>query len=149
METRPYDDFRKKYTGHKSSAKGRGIEFLLTYDQWLNIWLLSGKLDEYGKYVMSRVGDKGAYEIGNVFIQTRIKNSTDPVIGKKAVWSKKEVDYAVSLFLKGHSFCEIGKKLHRSPTASRIKIYRNVSLEAWQKTLREFHASVAVHSAMQ
>ena len=60
------------YAAHKANAKYRGIPFLLTYDQWLEIWLQSGKWDQRGarrgQYVMARPGDKGAYEVGNVVI---------------------------------------------------------------------------------
>ena len=53
-------------------AVGNPIEFRLTYNEWLGIWLKSGKLHlrgRYtGKYVMSRINDIGHYEPGNVDI---------------------------------------------------------------------------------
>ncbi len=68
----------KKYRGQKSHSKARGIDFNLTFDEWLNIWLKSGHWEQRGRgkgtYVMSRVGDTGPYEIGNVFIQSNYDN---------------------------------------------------------------------------
>lgn len=68
----------KKYRGQKSHSKTRGIDFNLSFDEWLNIWLKSGHWEQRGRgkgtYVMSRVGDTGPYEIGNVFIQTNYDN---------------------------------------------------------------------------
>lgn len=54
------------------------MPFLLTYEQWLEIWLESGRWGERGsrpdQYVMHRVGDRGAYEKGNVYIDTNARN---------------------------------------------------------------------------
>jgi len=50
----------------------------LSFDEWLSIWEASGHLHErglgVGKYVMSRTGDLGHYEIGNVCIKSHIDN---------------------------------------------------------------------------
>lgn len=60
--------------------------FLLTLDQWKQIWFASGKWDQRGrgadKYCMCRIGDAGAYEMGNVFIELGAKNVSDGNIGK-------------------------------------------------------------------
>jgi len=78
---------RHKYACHKSKAKHRGIEFKLTYEQWWSIWQQSGKWEQrgpgIGQYVMSRINDKGAYEIGNVFIQPASENKQQGNIGLK------------------------------------------------------------------
>ena len=56
MET----DFRK-YQKHKAGAKYRGIDFKLSFEEWLDIWLQSGFYDKRGigkgSYVMSRYND--------------------------------------------------------------------------------------------
>lgn len=63
---------RRRYIEHKNNARGRGIVFLLTFEQWQAIWLESGRWQmrgsRKGQYVMARPGDRGAYEIGNVII---------------------------------------------------------------------------------
>ena len=79
--------FLKVYKAQKSNAKTRGIDFLLTFEQWLAIWNESGKLLERGrganKFCMCRVNDSGAYEIGNVFIGTGRENVRAGNLGKE------------------------------------------------------------------
>lgn len=80
------DIFKKLYTQQKSNAKHRGIEFLLTLDQWKSIWVASGQWERrgrgIGKYCMCRNNDCGAYELGNVFIDLNTRNISDGNIGK-------------------------------------------------------------------
>lgn len=63
---------RKKFGVQKGDAKRRGVAFSLTFDEWLQIWEVSGHLHERGhgrgKYVMARYGDRGGYALGNVKI---------------------------------------------------------------------------------
>lgn len=78
---------RRDYMQQKWNASRRKIEFNLTYSEWLEIWESSGKLDQRGKgvgtYCMSRFGDKGAYEVGNVYITTSEANIREGNLGKK------------------------------------------------------------------
>lgn len=68
------------YLSQRNNAKNRGVEFKLTFWQWWTLWQESGKWSERGKrrdgYVMSRMMDQGAYELGNVYIGTLSENST-------------------------------------------------------------------------
>lgn len=88
MKKRPDHKERHKYACHKGKAKHRGIEFNLTFDEWWEIWQQSGKWEQRGCrkgcYVMSRYNDMGAYEIGNVFIQTHEENRREAMLGKPA-----------------------------------------------------------------
>ncbi len=67
-----------RYAHQKNTAKYRGIEFKLSFDEWWDIWQASGKWDERGSsgehYCMCRKEDLGAYELGNVRIDTHIGN---------------------------------------------------------------------------
>ena len=78
---------RHKYACHKSKAKDRGIEFNLTYEEWWDIWQKSGKWEQRGagmnQYVMSRYNDKGAYIVGNVFIQLASENKREGNLGRE------------------------------------------------------------------
>lgn len=71
-------DRHRRYSAAKGAAKQRDVPFLLSFDQWWSIWIQSGHWDERGQhrgtYCMSRYGDLGFYEIGNVFIQETTKN---------------------------------------------------------------------------
>lgn len=80
------DIYRKLYTQQKSNAKQRGVGFLLSLEDWKSIWSTSGKWDQRGrgseKYCMCRVGDNGAYELGNVFIAKNKQNLRDGNLGR-------------------------------------------------------------------
>lgn len=71
----------RRYKGQQTNAKSRGIAFELTFEEWLTIWVKSGKLDFRGKrknsYVMSRKGDVGPYSADNAVIITATENSHD------------------------------------------------------------------------
>ena len=74
------------------SSKKRGINFLLTFKEWIKIWIDSGHLHErgrgLGKYHMGRFGDKGPYAIGNVAIMLGSKNLSDANKGRKLTFTK-------------------------------------------------------------
>jgi len=78
--------FLKVYKAQKSNARTRGIAFFLTFEEWLAIWIESGKLDQRGrgaeKFCMCRNGDIGSYEVGNVFIGTGRENVKAGNLGK-------------------------------------------------------------------
>ncbi len=102
------DLFCKCYTQQKSNAKQRGVEFLLTFEEWKAIWLESGRWDKRGrgrgKYCMCRIGDAGPYAAGNVFIALNEKNVSDGNIGKV---DSAETRAKKSAALKGlaHPWC--------------------------------------------
>jgi hypothetical protein len=70
-----------KFKAHRKSAIERGIEFSLTFEQWMEIWQASGHFHERGckrgQYCMARYGDAGAYSVGNVRIITIEANSAE------------------------------------------------------------------------
>jgi len=78
--------FLKAYKVQKSNARTRGISFLLTFEQWLELWNASGKLEQRGRgaaeFCMCRNGDVGPYELGNVFIGTGSENARLGNLGK-------------------------------------------------------------------
>ena len=79
--------FLKAYRMQKSNARTRKINFLLTFEQWLELWNASGKLEQRGrgaaKYCMCSNGDVGPYEVGNVFIGTGRENVKAGNLGKE------------------------------------------------------------------
>jgi len=79
----------KNHTSNRLDRLGNVIEFLLTLEQWVDIWMQSGKLDERGcrtgQYVMSRYNDIGNYEMNNVFIQLHSKNAVEGNKGRERI----------------------------------------------------------------
>lgn len=74
-----------RYHQHKGKSLYRGIEFLLTFEEWWDLWQTSGKWEERGRrkdqYVMARFGDQGAYELGNVRICLAGDNTDEMRLG--------------------------------------------------------------------
>jgi len=66
------------YMEQQRNARLRGVEWDLTFPQWMTVWLESGKLSErgraHGKYVMGRLNDYGPYAPWNVYITTFANN---------------------------------------------------------------------------
>ena len=72
-------DPSRAYSQQHKNAKNRGIEWNLRWKEWWDIWAPywenRGRHD--GELVMCRNGDKGAYEVGNVRIDTMNNNSSE------------------------------------------------------------------------
>ena len=66
------NSYKTRYRQQRHNAFVRDIPFHLTFNEWLDIWLTSGKWEQRGwrkgQYCMARFGDIGAYEVGNVII---------------------------------------------------------------------------------
>lgn len=80
---------KEKYRHHKAQAKQRGIPFLLTFEEWCDIWQKSGKWDQRGckkgQFCMTRIGDVGPYSFNNVVIKTTADNLREAHLGKTFV----------------------------------------------------------------
>lgn len=63
------------------NARTRGIDWRLTFPQWCLLWEKSGHWSQrgrgHGRYVMPRIGDSGAYALGNVHIQLADDNNRE------------------------------------------------------------------------
>ena len=89
---------KKAYDDQKRHASDRQISFLITYSEWLEMWLLSGYWYERGKHVgnyqMCRRGDIGAYTIKNCYIGTMEQNQEE-----KSVIEKEKVILIKRMYL--------------------------------------------------
>jgi hypothetical protein len=71
---------RGRYSKQKRHAKERGIPFLLTFEQWWELW--EPYWEQRGRsnasaLCMARFNDQGAYEIGNVEIKSLSANTRE------------------------------------------------------------------------
>ena len=80
-------DPRGAWRDHRGDAKRRGILFLLTFEEWLGIWIESGHLHERGncrgQYQMARFEDKGPYDKQNIKIILAEENNSEGHKGKR------------------------------------------------------------------
>jgi hypothetical protein len=71
---------RRDWTNARSNAKRRNIPFDLTYEQWSDVWRLSGKWHERGRrtgqYQMDRKDNASGYSPGNIQIVVGAVNRT-------------------------------------------------------------------------
>jgi DNA-binding CsgD family transcriptional regulator len=69
----------RRYVDQRRNSIRRGINWEITFPEWMSVWRESGKWEERGrgKYVMARIGDSGGYKIGNIQIITASQNSRD------------------------------------------------------------------------
>lgn len=76
------DENPKKYAflGQRHTSKQRGVEFNLTFAEWVAFWgddfHLRGIRNE--NLQMCRYGDVGAYEVGNIYKDTKLINRIGP-----------------------------------------------------------------------
>jgi hypothetical protein len=68
------------YFEQKKNAKTRNIEWNISFPDWWKIWQESGQWEKRGRghgYCMTRIGDTGGYQVGNVEIKTGSQNFSD------------------------------------------------------------------------
>lgn len=65
---------RERYLTQKHRAKNRGIKFVISFEDWWELWKPHWHLRKKAGMVMCRIGDSGAYEVGNVRIDTHGSN---------------------------------------------------------------------------
>lgn len=70
---------RNGYIDQKANAKKRGIDFLFSYEEWLDWWGddISRRFRRSEGLVMARYNDSGPYHPDNVFKQTLGDNSRE------------------------------------------------------------------------
>jgi len=68
------------YLGQRHTSKQRGIEFNLTFEEFVEFWGndFERRGTGYGQLQMGRYGDVGAYEVGNIYMVTKEENSLGP-----------------------------------------------------------------------
>lgn len=102
------------FRDQKNNARARGIEFILTFEEWMFVWKQSGKLLQRGlgkgKYCMARIGDVGPYAIDNIKIIRFEDNSSEGSLGqrpKSKAWRKVH-----SEAMRGHKHSKERKHQH-------------------------------------
>lgn len=74
-----------RFIQNRASAKRRGIDFKLTFDEWWTLWAVhyherGTHRDEYN---LCRYLDMGCYEIGNVRIDLAVNNAAERGVAKR------------------------------------------------------------------
>lgn len=88
MDPKTYGYWRG-FQEQRSGAKKRGIEWKLSWEEWLQWWMNTGHIDERGRnkgqYQMCRVGDIGPYALDNIYCATLEDNASLPGQRQKGI----------------------------------------------------------------
>ena len=71
------DSPEAKFAKQKANAFNRGLEFTLTFEEWVELWAEHWDERGQGGYHMCRFEDKGGYTLGNVRIDTHAHNAQE------------------------------------------------------------------------
>ena len=96
---------KSRYGWHKRTAFKRGIQFLLTFEEWYNWWLSNG-IDKNLPTVptnkntlcMCRYNDVGPYELSNIYCATISQNSLDASYRIKQPTRPKKIKTPLGIF---------------------------------------------------
>lgn len=109
-----------RFSQQRCMAGKRGIEWKLTFDEWINWWMATGVYHlrgrGKGKYVMARYSDQGAYELGNIEAKLHGVNIREAHLGNTYNNGRKhsvETKLAVSKRISGAG----------NPSARKVKIH--------------------------
>lgn len=96
---------KEGFAQQRRDAKKRDIRFDLSFEEWLEIWNKSGRLDQRGcrkgQYVMARYGDTGPYATWNVKIILCEENHSEATLGKPSYERTPESRAKISRANKG------------------------------------------------
>lgn len=127
---------RQAYASQKFCARRRGIDFLLTREEWLKIWIDSGNLPKRGrgagKYCMARYGDIGSYSVDNVRIILNKANHSEQA--HPVGWT--HLEHSKELMSQAHS----GKQLSLS-TRQKMREFRTG--RKWSEEVRNKMSATA------
>ena len=82
-----YNVQKKTQGRRKPDRNGHDIKVTMTFEEWLQVWVDSGKLElrgnGRGRYCMARKNDLGNYALGNVEIKSCEENSREAKLGRE------------------------------------------------------------------
>jgi len=104
---------KKAYDDQWRHAEDRGIQWSFTYDEWLEMWLVSGKWHLRGRkpeeFCMCRYGDTGPYSYRNCFIATNEENQRQRWEGREKITNPLAAEIIDMYLTTDYSQYEVGK----------------------------------------
>jgi hypothetical protein len=89
----------------KRTARYRGIPYRISVLDFWRIWQASGKWGQFGrgkdKYCLTRLGDQGSYEVGNVVVMTNAENGRLYGISKRGKKMRPVAEQGVCCLFPG------------------------------------------------
>lgn len=117
---------KAKYGWHKRTAGKRGIQFLLSFDEWYNWWLSNG-IDKNLPTVpfnantlcMCRFNDIGPYALTNIYCATVSQNVKDQNLKQLPPNTSKPIHTPLGIF---NSRIEAAKTYNLDPAAINYRL---------------------------
>jgi len=104
---------KKAYDDQKRHAEARNIFWSFTYEEWLEMWLVSGMWQSRGRepeqFCMCRVGDEGPYSYRNCFIATNEQNQRQRWEGREKITNTLAGEICDMYLTTDYSQYEVGK----------------------------------------
>ena len=104
---------KKAFDDQMRHAKDRGIDWLFTYEEWLELWLVSGEWQNRGRlpdqFCMCRFGDNGPYSLRNCFIATNKENQRERWDGREKITNDLAKDICELYLTTSLSQREVGE----------------------------------------
>lgn len=89
-----YNVQKKTQGRRKPDRNGHRIQVTMSFEEWLQVWIDSGKLHlrgkGRGKFCMARKNDLGDYAVGNVEIKACEENSREAKLGRQHSTSTRD-----------------------------------------------------------
>ncbi len=138
---------RRAYTNQRSRAKGRGIAFEFTFEQWKAWWLTNDRWSLRGRHknnlVMARPGDTGPYSPDNVFCITQYENLKISIpLDKRQAAAKASGNRAWANYDAHRMRMRRGATHPRSrPIRTQVGVFANATLAAKAFEISRQHAA--------
>ena len=71
---------KNRFAVHKRNALRRGVKFNMSFDEWWSLWEKHWEGRGTHGLMMCRTRDAGAYEVGNVRIDTKSSNASEAML---------------------------------------------------------------------
>lgn len=112
---------KRKYMIQKRNAEKRGIEFLLTFDEWWQLWEphYHNRGTRKGQMCMCRTLDRGPYAVGNVridFVQSNGHERVSSRIDRRGTrWMRSQTPKGCGLHLPNFLMAEREEDVDEDP----------------------------------
>lgn len=102
---------RKAYDDQRRHAESRGISWEFSYEDWLEMWLISGKWHERGResgqYCMCRYGDVGPYSYKNCYIDLTDNNQQNRWVDARKILPEQYINIVQMYLLTDMTQAEV------------------------------------------
>ncbi len=134
---------RRVFLSARAGAEKRGIPWRLTFDEWWSVWAPHWERRANEQLALCREADKGAYELGNVRVDTQQANTNDFKVFRGLVRAGAVLDQIE----RGTTFADRVARFERRLLRAALRRYgtKTAAALALGMTFRAFRYRVKLH----